>query len=52
MARRGDGRAEVISIETLGAGGKPTIVWKSGEMVSVRAESAITKPWRIRCWGC
>jgi ABC-type methionine transport system ATPase subunit len=35
--RRGDGRAEVISIETLGAGGKPTIVWKSGEMVSVRA---------------
>jgi homopolymeric O-antigen transport system ATP-binding protein len=36
--RRGDGRAEVISIETLGADGKPTIVWKSGEMVSVRAE--------------
>jgi hypothetical protein len=35
--RRGDGRAEVISIETLGANGEPTIVWKSGEMVSVRA---------------
>lgn len=35
--RRGDGRAEVLSIETLGADGKPTIVWKSGEMVSVRA---------------
>ncbi len=34
--RRGDGRAEVISIETLGTDGKPTIVWKSGEMVSVR----------------
>src|ERR1700723_3846110 len=35
--RRGDGRAEVISVESLGDGGKPTIVWKSGEMVSVRA---------------
>jgi len=35
--RRGDGRAEVISIETLGPNGEPTIVWKSGEMVSVRA---------------
>ncbi|HVO98559.1 MAG TPA: Wzt carbohydrate-binding domain-containing protein [Bryobacteraceae bacterium] len=34
--RRGDGRAEVLSIETHGADGKPTIVWKSGEMVSVR----------------
>ena len=34
--RRGDGRAEVVSIETLGADGKPTIVWKSGEMVGVR----------------
>jgi lipopolysaccharide transport system ATP-binding protein len=36
--RRGNGKAEVISIETLGADGKPTIVWKSGEMVSVRSE--------------
>jgi lipopolysaccharide transport system ATP-binding protein len=35
--RRGDGRAEVLSIETLGADGQPTIVWKSGEMVTVRA---------------
>jgi energy-coupling factor transporter ATP-binding protein EcfA2 len=35
--RRGDGRAEVISIDMLGANGQPTIVWKSGEMVSVRA---------------
>ena len=35
-SRRGDGRAEVVSIETLGADGKPTIVWKSGEMVGVR----------------
>jgi ABC-type methionine transport system ATPase subunit len=35
--RRGDGRGEILSIETLGANGKPTIVWKSGEMVTVRA---------------
>jgi hypothetical protein len=35
--RRGDGRAEVLSIETLGANARPTIVWKSGEMASVRA---------------
>lgn len=35
--RRGDGRAEVISVDTLGANGRPTIVWKSGELVSVRA---------------
>jgi ABC-type phosphate/phosphonate transport system ATPase subunit len=35
--RRGNGHAEVIGLETLGAGDKPTIVWKSGEMVTVRA---------------
>ncbi|HEX5423915.1 MAG TPA: Wzt carbohydrate-binding domain-containing protein [Candidatus Acidoferrales bacterium] len=35
--RRGDGRAEVLSIEALGADGQPSIVWKSGEMVRVRA---------------
>lgn len=35
--RRGDGRAEILSIETTGANGQPTIVWKSGEMASVRA---------------
>ena len=36
-SRRGDGRAEVVSIETLGANGHATSVWKSGEYVSVRA---------------
>jgi ABC-type methionine transport system ATPase subunit len=35
--RKGDGRAEIVSIETLGADGSPTICWKSGEDVSVRA---------------
>src|ERR1019366_6755980 len=34
--RHGNGYAEVISVESLGDNGKPTIVWKSGEMVSVR----------------
>ena len=46
--RRGDGRAEVISVETLGTDGKPTIVWKSGEDVSVHAairfHEAVTDP--------
>ena len=35
--RRGDNRAEVIQIDTLGANGQPTIVWSSGEQVAVRA---------------
>jgi lipopolysaccharide transport system ATP-binding protein len=35
--RHGDRRAEVVSIETLGSDGKTTTVWKSGEMVHVRA---------------
>lgn len=35
--RRGDGRAEVLSIETLNADSQSTIVWKSGEMVTIRA---------------
>jgi len=34
--RKGDGRAEILNIETLGADGNPTIVWKSGEEVAVR----------------
>lgn len=34
--RRGDGRAEIVSLETLGAGGAPTSVWQSGEAAAVR----------------
>jgi lipopolysaccharide transport system ATP-binding protein len=34
--RRGDGRAEILSLETLGADGKPTAVWQSGENVTIR----------------
>lgn len=36
--RRGDQRAEVISIQAFGQNQKPTLVWKSGEMVGVRVE--------------
>ena len=42
--RRGDGRAEILSIETRGAEGMPTIVWKSGEPVSVRATVRFHEP--------
>jgi homopolymeric O-antigen transport system ATP-binding protein len=34
--RRGDGRAEIVSLETLGEAGQPSVVWRSGEQVSVR----------------
>jgi lipopolysaccharide transport system ATP-binding protein len=34
--RRGDGRAEVLSIETLDSAGHPTAVWRSGENATVR----------------
>lgn len=36
-ARRGNGRAEVIAVETIGSNGQPSIVFKSGEMMTVRA---------------
>jgi ABC-type methionine transport system ATPase subunit len=46
--RRGDGRAEIIALETLGAGGQPTIVLQSGEVatirVTVRFETPVDQP--------
>jgi len=46
--RRGDGRAEVLSIATLGGSGVATTVWRSGEDVSIRVtvryRSAIQNP--------
>ena len=36
--RRGDGRAEILALETLGQDGKPTIVLRSGEPVSIRVQ--------------
>lgn len=46
--RRGDGRAELISIETLDEQGRPAMVWKSGEpaavRVTVRYREAVQNP--------
>ena len=46
--RRGDGRAEILSLETLGADGNPTAVWRSGEdatvRVTVRYHDAVEDP--------
>jgi ABC-type sulfate/molybdate transport systems ATPase subunit len=46
--RRGDGRAEVVSVATLGENGCPTMVWRSGELavvkVRVRFAAAVVDP--------
>jgi lipopolysaccharide transport system ATP-binding protein len=46
--RRGDGRAEVAAIETIGENGLPTAVWRSGEpavvRVAVRFRAAVADP--------
>jgi lipopolysaccharide transport system ATP-binding protein len=34
--RRGDGRAEIVSIETLDSANHPTAIWRSGENAAVR----------------
>lgn len=36
--RRGDGRAELLAIETLGPDDQPSLVWTSGEMAGVRIQ--------------
>lgn len=47
-ARRGDGRAELIAIDTLGPTGDPASIWNSGEQValrvSVRFHAAVADP--------
>jgi ABC-type methionine transport system ATPase subunit len=46
--RRGDGRAEILRVETVGENGKPTMVWRSGERalvkVSVRFKEEVADP--------
>ncbi|HUN70353.1 MAG TPA: Wzt carbohydrate-binding domain-containing protein [Burkholderiales bacterium] len=46
--RGGDGRAEVLGIETLGENGCPTMVWRSGELavvkVRVRFQAVVADP--------
>ena len=46
--RRGDGRAEILRVETVGESGKPTMIWRSGERalvrVAVRFKDAVADP--------
>jgi lipopolysaccharide transport system ATP-binding protein len=46
--RRGDGRAEILTVETIGENGQPTVVWRSGELavvkVRVRFREAVADP--------
>jgi hypothetical protein len=46
--RRGDGRAEVVGIETIGEEGRPTMIWRSGELavvkVTVRFQNDVADP--------
>jgi ABC-type branched-subunit amino acid transport system ATPase component len=46
--RRGDGRAEILRVETIGENGQPTLVWLSGELtvvkVAVRFHRAVDDP--------
>jgi lipopolysaccharide transport system ATP-binding protein len=46
--RRGDGRAEVERVETIGENGRATMVWRSGELavvrVAVRFREAVLEP--------
>jgi lipopolysaccharide transport system ATP-binding protein len=46
--RRGDGRAEILRVDTIGESGKPTMVWRSGERalvkVAVRFREEVADP--------
>lgn len=42
--RRGDGRAEIIRVETVGESGKPTMIWRSGERALVRVAVKFKEP--------
>jgi lipopolysaccharide transport system ATP-binding protein len=46
--RRGDGRAEILTVDTIAENGKPTMVWRSGERavvkVRVRFREAVSDP--------
>lgn len=46
--RRGDGRAELMAIETLGSDGGATMAWRSGEAVAIRVrvrfQAAVADP--------
>lgn len=42
--RRGDGRAEIVHVETIGEDGRPTAVWRSGELAVVRVAVRFHQP--------
>jgi len=42
--RRGDGRAEILRIETIGESGRPTMVWRSGERAVIRVQVRFRHP--------
>lgn len=42
--RRGDGRAELLALETLDEFGRPTMVWESGRPVGVRVTVRFRQP--------
>ena len=42
--RRGDGRAELLSLETFGASRQPAMVWQSGQEVTVRVTARYREP--------
>ncbi|HEY1495353.1 MAG TPA: Wzt carbohydrate-binding domain-containing protein [Candidatus Solibacter sp.] len=42
--RHGDGRAEIIRVETIGESGKPTMVWRSGERAVVKVAVRFREP--------
>jgi lipopolysaccharide transport system ATP-binding protein len=42
--RRGDGRAELLNVETLDSRGRPTMVWQSGEAAVVRITARYRQP--------
>ncbi|HZT33525.1 MAG TPA: Wzt carbohydrate-binding domain-containing protein [Bryobacteraceae bacterium] len=44
LVRRGDGRAEVLRVEVQGESGQPTLVCRSGELVSVRVVVRFRQP--------
>ena len=44
LLQRGDGRAEILSLDTLGEAGQPTMIWRSGEQVSVRVVVRYLQP--------
>jgi lipopolysaccharide transport system ATP-binding protein len=42
--RRGDGRAEIVELDTLNAAGEKTVMWRSGEETAVRVTVCFREP--------